>query len=138
MNDIHLIGTAAQMPPLTASAVAAFDDAIRIARAALLDGSLDGAIDRLNEASRMAREVLSGNMSRKHISTNLRVSTAGSRAPARLASSWARGSEDRGGRERPAFALAAACADYQRLKRHPERPRRLGQPATVCTAAHRL
>jgi hypothetical protein len=53
MNNILAIGTAAQLPPFTA----ALDDAIRDARAALLNGSLDGAIDRLKDASRVAREV---------------------------------------------------------------------------------
>ena len=56
MDNIHVIGTAAQLPP-AASAVAALDAAIRDARTALPNGSLDGAIDRLESASRVAREV---------------------------------------------------------------------------------
>ena len=52
-SNIHIVGAAAQLPPFTA----ALDDAIRDARAALLNGSLDGAIDRLKDASRVAREV---------------------------------------------------------------------------------
>jgi hypothetical protein len=56
MNDIHLVEIATQSPP-TANPVAAFDDAIRDARSALLNGLLEGTIDRLEDASRLAAEV---------------------------------------------------------------------------------
>jgi hypothetical protein len=56
MNTIPEIGAAAQSAP-TANPVAAFGDAIRNARSALLNGLLDGTIDRLEDASRLAAEV---------------------------------------------------------------------------------
>ena len=56
MSNIHVIGTAAQLPP-AASAVAALDGAIRNALNALLSGSLDRAVDRLKDAGRAAHEV---------------------------------------------------------------------------------
>jgi hypothetical protein len=56
MSNIHIVGTAAQ-PPLTANGATAFDDAIRDARVALVNGSLDGAFERLADASRLAAEV---------------------------------------------------------------------------------
>jgi hypothetical protein len=57
MNNVLAIGTAAQSPPPATNAVAGFNDAIRNARFALLNGPLDCAIARLETASRLATEV---------------------------------------------------------------------------------
>ncbi len=57
MSIVHHNGTAAQVPPLTASEVSAFNEAIRNARFALLNGPLDCAKARLEKASRLAAEV---------------------------------------------------------------------------------
>jgi hypothetical protein len=64
MNNIYAIGAAAQLPSFTA----ALDDAIRKARTALLNGSLDCAIDSLKDARRVARE---GEDPRAHELANL-------------------------------------------------------------------
>ncbi len=57
MTDIHEIGPAAQSLPPAANAVADFGDAMRNAHFAILNGQLDSAIARLEEASRLADEV---------------------------------------------------------------------------------
>jgi hypothetical protein len=57
MTTIQTSGPAAQSPLPIAKAVADFGDAIRNTRFALLNGSLDCAIARLEKASRLAREV---------------------------------------------------------------------------------
>ena len=56
MTIMHHSGTAAQVPP-AANAVAGFNDAIRNAPFALLNGPLDCAKARLEKASRLAAEV---------------------------------------------------------------------------------
>ena len=57
MNNVLAIEIAAQSPPSTTNAVAGFNDAIRNARFALLNGPLDCAKARLEKASRLAAEV---------------------------------------------------------------------------------
>jgi hypothetical protein len=57
MSNLHEFVAAAQSPPPTANAVAGFNDAIRNARFALLNGPLDCAKARLENASRLAAEV---------------------------------------------------------------------------------
>ena len=54
MHNVDPIATAAQSPPLTPNAVTGFNDAIRNARFALLNGPLDCAKARLEKASRLA------------------------------------------------------------------------------------
>jgi hypothetical protein len=56
MKNIYVVEAAAQLPPLTATAVTAFNDAIRDARFALHNEPLDRAMIRLEKASRMAGE----------------------------------------------------------------------------------
>jgi hypothetical protein len=57
MVSIQVNRTAAQFPSITTKAVTDFDDAIRNARFALLNGPLDCAKARLEKASRLAAEV---------------------------------------------------------------------------------
>jgi hypothetical protein len=57
MTTIQANGTAAQLPSVTTKAVTDFNDAIRNARFALLNGPLDCAKARLENASRLSAEV---------------------------------------------------------------------------------
>jgi hypothetical protein len=57
MSNQHEFVAEAQSPPLIANAVAAFNDAIRNARLALISGPLGSAIVHLEDASRLAAEV---------------------------------------------------------------------------------
>jgi hypothetical protein len=57
MITIQVNQTAAQLSSVTTTAVTDFNDAIRDARFALHNGTLDCAIDHLEKASRIADEV---------------------------------------------------------------------------------
>jgi hypothetical protein len=57
MTNIRVNETAAQLSSATPNAIADFSYAIRMARVALLNGPLDGAIVGLEEASRLAAGV---------------------------------------------------------------------------------
>jgi hypothetical protein len=56
MTNIHVDGTAAQLPPATTKAAADFNDAIRDARCALHNEPLDRPTIRLGQAIRITDE----------------------------------------------------------------------------------